>query len=81
MNMYRKLSVFIVIISLISGALWASASEISGNIKLIASTAPEAKVEAGHTVKMPVLQGEGPLFSTNNVRLRGILGVTPITPR
>lgn len=76
-----KRPVFLLVIMLlcVSIGLSAAESEISGNLKLIASTAPEAKVEAGYTVKMPFLQGEGPLFSGNNVKLKGILGITPIT--
>ncbi len=56
----------------------SASSELAGNIKLITSTAPEVKVEAGYMVKVPVLQGNGPLFSGNNVKLKGLLGVSPV---
>lgn len=85
MKITRMVGVLALMLILAGGALWASESEITGNLKFIGSTAPpdnwvnEAKVEAGYTVRIPFLQGEGPLFSQNNVKLKGILGVTPIT--
>ncbi|MDD3942368.1 MAG: hypothetical protein WCY74_06570 [Sphaerochaetaceae bacterium] len=74
----KRFGMVIMALALAFGVATASASEMSGNLKLIGSTAPEAKVEAGYTVKMPLLQGEGPLFSGNNLKLKGLLGVSPI---
>ncbi|WP_422477306.1 hypothetical protein [Pleomorphochaeta sp. DL1XJH-081] len=79
MKITRRLVLLLMLMVCITVGLWAADSEITGNLKLIGSTAPEFKVEAGYTVKMPFLQGEGPLFSTNNIRLKGIMGITPIT--
>lgn len=85
MKIIRMFGVFTMVLVLMGGALWASESEIAGNVRFIGSTAPpdnwvnEAKVEAGYTVRMPLFQGEGPLFSQNNLKLKGVLGVTPIT--
>jgi hypothetical protein len=75
----KRLMVLVVVAVVSIVGLFAVESEISGNLKLIASTAPEAKIEAGYTFKMPMLQGEGPLFSGNNLKMKGILGITPIT--
>lgn len=79
MKSTTKMFILILGIALIGFPVWAAESEITGNVKLIGSTAPEAKVEAGYTVKMPFLQGDGPLFSSNNVKFKGILGVSPIS--
>ena len=79
MKSTTKLVILILTIVLLGFPVWAAESEITGNVKLIGSTAPEAKVEAGYTVKMPFLQGDGPLFSGNNVKFKGILGVSPIS--
>lgn len=71
---------FFVVLLLIIGLVnfVVTASEITGNIKLVGSSAPEVKVEAGYTVKIPVLQGESPLFTNNNVKIKGNLGLSPI---
>lgn len=79
MTKTRRSFLLLILMVCIGVGLWAADSEISGNLKLIGSTAPEFKVETGYTVKMPFMQGEGPLFSGNNVKLKGIMGVTPIT--
>lgn len=50
----------------------------SGNIKLIGAYPIEAKMEAGYTLKIPMLEGEGPLFSGNNLKVKGLLGLSPV---
>ncbi len=50
----------------------------SANIKLIGAWPLEAKMEAGYTLKIPMLQGEGPLFSGNNLKVKGLLGLSPV---
>jgi hypothetical protein len=81
----KKFGLVLIVLVLIGSGILFAQSEISGNVKLIGSTAPpknwinEAKAEIGYTVKFPFLQGEGPLFSGNNIKVKGILGVTPIT--
>jgi len=50
----------------------------SGNIKLIGAYPVEAKIEAGYTLKIPMLEGEGPLFSGNNLKVKGLLGLSPV---
>jgi hypothetical protein len=50
----------------------------SGNIKLSGAYPLEAKVEAGYTLKIPVLEGENPLFSGNNLKVKGLLGLSPV---
>ena len=77
MNHTKRFFATTMIVLLAINMMFA-ASEMSGNIKLIGSTAPEAKIEAGYTVKMPFLQGQGPLFSGNNLKLKGLMGISPI---
>ncbi len=50
----------------------------SGNIKLIGAYPLETKMEAGYTLKIPMLEGEGPLFSGNNLKVKGLLGLSPV---
>lgn len=50
----------------------------SGNIKLIGAWPLEAKMEAGYTLKIPMLQGEGALFSGNNLKVKSLLGLSPV---
>jgi hypothetical protein len=78
MKIARQLFVSLILVSLATAGLFAAESEMSGNVKLIGSTAPEFKVEAGYTVKIPFLQGKGPLFSGNNVKLKGLMGLSPV---
>ena len=55
-----------------------SAPTTSSNVKLIVSTSPEFKVEAGYNVSFPFLQGNSMLTSNNNIKIKSILGVSPI---
>ena len=50
----------------------------SGNIKLIGAWPLEAKMEAGYALKIPMLEGDGPLFSGNNLKVKGLLGLSPV---
>jgi hypothetical protein len=50
----------------------------SGNIKLIGAYPVEAKMEAGYTLKIPMLEGESPLFSGNNLKVKSLLGLSPV---
>ncbi|NBK21523.1 MAG: hypothetical protein EOM68_05820 [Spirochaetia bacterium] len=50
----------------------------SGNIKLIGAWPLEAKMEAGYTLKIPMLEGDGALFSGNNLKVKGLLGLSPV---
>ncbi|MGI6433273.1 MAG: hypothetical protein ACOXZ4_05435 [Sphaerochaetaceae bacterium] len=72
----RKLLLLLVMCGLV-GTVGAKESTIVGNIKLTGSTSPELKVEAGYTVTSPIW-GSGPLFEGNNVKLKGVLGVSPV---
>lgn len=78
MKREKRLLVTVLAMLVMLGMVFGG-SEMSGNLKLIGSTAPEAKIEAGYTVKMPFLQGEGALFSGNNVKLKGLMGISPIS--
>lgn len=53
-------------------------SQFSGNLKLIGSTIPEAKVESGINYQIPLLQGSSLLTSGNNLKLKALLGISPI---
>ena len=74
----KKLLAILVILLLAVG-LFAQTTT-SGNVKLTAAygTGIEAKIEAGYQVKIPMLVGEGPLTSGNNLKLKALLGVSPI---
>ena len=51
----------------------------SGEIFLLISTLPEAKLGYTHTFKFPVMQGDNPLTSGNNIKLSLTAEATPIS--
>ena len=53
--------------------------EYSGGITVLGSTLPEAKVEASYGVKIPFFQMDNVLMNGNNIRLKGTVGVSPIS--
>lgn len=55
------------------------AADLSYDVKLLGSSAPEVKVEAGAVLKLPMLQGEGLLTGGNNLKLKGRVGVSPVS--
>jgi len=69
----------ILLLVLVSTGLFAQTT-VSNNVKLTAAygSGLEAKLEFGHSMKMPVLQSDGPLFSGNNLKVKGLVGVSPI---
>ena len=54
----------------------------SGNAKLTAAVgngfSVDAKADVSYTLKMPMLEGDGPLFSDNNLKVKAHVGVSPI---
>jgi len=72
-----KSMVTITLLALLATPLFA-ANTSSGNIKLIGAWPLEAKMEAGYTLKIPMLAGESPLFSGNNLKVKGLLGLSPV---
>ncbi len=72
--------ILIVMAVLLCIALFSLSAEsmYSGYAKLIATTAVEAKLEARYGVQLPMLQGDGPLTSSNNLKLNATLGVSPV---
>ncbi|MFA7370884.1 MAG: hypothetical protein WCY78_03035 [Sphaerochaetaceae bacterium] len=56
-----------------------AAADMSYDVKLLGSSAPEIKVEAGAVVKIPMLQGEGLLTRDNNLKIKGRVGVSPVS--
>lgn len=77
-NEIRMSIVVMALILLVSSVPLFSAPQTSGNVKLIASTAPEAKIEFGYNVSYPMLQGDSMLTSGNNLKIKGLLGVSPV---
>ncbi len=80
---YNKNSIAVTIVAILVIVLFTtlplfSATTNSGNVKLIVSTIPELKVEAGYNVSFPFLQGDSMLTSGNNVKIKTLLGVSPI---
>ncbi len=49
------------------------------HVKLIGSTIPELKMEAGYAFTVDMLQGEGMLTQNNNLKVKSTLGVSPIS--
>ncbi len=76
--MSRKL-LSILMILCVAGFLFAETTS-STTLKLTAAygTGIEAKVDAAYQLKIPMLCGEGPLFSGNNMKIKANLGVSPI---
>lgn len=54
----------------------------SGSAKLTAAVGAgfsvDAKADVSYTLKMPMLEGEGPLFSGNNLKVKANVGLSPI---
>jgi len=54
----------------------------SGSAKLTAAVgngfSVDAKADVSYTLKMPMLEGDGPLFSGNNIKVKAHVGVSPI---
>jgi len=72
-----KSMVTITLLALLATPLFA-ANTSAGNIKLIGAYPVEAKMEAGYSLKIPMLVGKGPLFSGNNLKVKGLLGLSPV---
>ncbi len=72
-----KSMVTVTLLALLATPLFAVNTN-SGNIKLIGAWPLEAKMEAGYTHKIPMLEGEGPLFSGNNLKIKALLGLSPV---
>jgi hypothetical protein len=69
----------LLVILMVSGLLFAQTTT-SGTLKLTGAYGSdlEAKLDAAYQVRIPVLAGEGPLFSGNNVKVKANLGLSPI---
>lgn len=74
----RRSVAILVMITIVTLGLFAETTS-AGNVKFItAGPNVEAKLEAGYSLKIPMLQGDGPLFSGNNLKIKGLVGVSPI---
>ncbi|MHC1693609.1 MAG: hypothetical protein AB9828_11360 [Sphaerochaetaceae bacterium] len=73
----RKMVVVLVFLLIVTASLWAEVS-YSGAAKLTVSTIMDLKAESSYSIRMPVLVGEGPLTSGNNIKFKGLLGLSPI---
>jgi hypothetical protein len=77
-SVLKRSSAILVLIAVVTISLFAETTS-SGNVKFTtAGPNIEAKLDAGYAVKIPMLQGEGPLFSGNNLKLKGNIGVSPV---
>jgi hypothetical protein len=77
-NVLKRSSAILILIAVVTISLFAGTTS-SGNVKFTtAGPSIEAKLDAGYTFKIPMLQGDGPLFSGNNLKLKGNIGVSPI---
>lgn len=77
--MKRILIVVLLIVSLGSG-LFAVDSTITAKLTtaLGLGGSMDLKAEGSYQVKMPLLQGDGPLFEGNNLKVKAGLGLSPI---
>ena len=66
-------------LTLIFSVSLLAAVDMSYDVKLLGSSAPEVKVEAGAALKIPMLQGSGLLTSGNNLKVKGRVGVSPVS--
>ena len=73
-----RIGALVCILLIISVSGLMAAATTTGNLKLIAALTLEAKIEGGLSFRTPVLQGDGPLFSGNNLRVRNVLGISPV---
>ncbi|WP_320129771.1 hypothetical protein [uncultured Sphaerochaeta sp.] len=77
-TLLRKSIAMFILVALVSLSVFAENTS-SGNVKFItAGPTLEAKLEAGYTLKMDMLQGDGALFSGNNLKLKGVVGISPV---
>lgn len=76
-----RIVISLVIVLLVSAGLFAQTTT-SGTLKFTGAwdgkKGVEAKAEAAYQVKIPMLVGEGPLMSGNNLKLKTQIGVSPI---
>jgi hypothetical protein len=74
----KVIVVGLVLLCGFSSGLFAQ-EEFSGGITVLGSTLPEAKIETSYGVKIPLLQMDNALMSGNNLRVKGTVGVSPIS--
>ncbi|HZJ88402.1 MAG TPA: hypothetical protein VFC80_04540 [Sphaerochaeta sp.] len=76
--MRKKISMFVLML-LVASLLTAQVSYKGGaKITLAYGSSFDAKADASFTVKLPLLQGDGPLFSGNNLAVTTTLAASPI---
>ncbi len=77
----KKLITLLVVLSAISLTLFGAVSG-SGSAKLTlavgANFSLDAKADISYSLKIPMLEGEGPLFSGNNLKVKLNVGASPI---
>jgi hypothetical protein len=78
--MKKTISLLLVLLAValtLSGAVTGS-----GSAKLTAAVGAggsvDAKADVSYTLKMPMLEGDGPLFSGNNLKVKTNVGLSPI---
>ncbi|AEV30125.1 hypothetical protein SpiGrapes_2351 [Sphaerochaeta pleomorpha str. Grapes] len=77
-TLLRRSVAILVMITIVTIGLFAETTS-AGNVKFItAGPNVEAKLEAGYSLKIPMMQGDGPLFSGNNLKVKGLVGVSPV---
>ena len=69
--------VAIVVLSMLAVALPVSAEGVT-SVKVLGSDIPELKIEGAYTYTIDMLQGEGMLTRGNNLKVKTVVGVSPI---
>ena len=73
----RFVVAIVLLISISMGTVYAETTQ-TGSVELIVSTILDLKLESDYSLKIPMLAGEGPLTSGNNLKLKALLGVSPV---
>lgn len=69
--------VAIVVLSMLAVTLPVSAEGVT-SVKVLGSDIPELKIEGAYTYTIDMLQGEGMLTRGNNLKVKTVVGVSPI---
>ncbi|MDC7245814.1 MAG: hypothetical protein PQJ47_07885 [Sphaerochaetaceae bacterium] len=72
----RVLIVFALVLICTVSPLVAATN--AGSVTLIGSDIPEVKVEAAYNVTIPMLEGDSMLTQNNNLKIKSLIGVSPV---
>ncbi|NLZ77002.1 MAG: hypothetical protein GX911_03445 [Spirochaetales bacterium] len=76
--MKRTILVVLLIVGVSAGLVAQSGTFTAKLTGALGPGSMDLKAEGAYQVKIPMLQGEGPLFEGNNLKVKGALGISPI---